>query len=299
MAVKKSKNNFKIIGATMITLFSLVTVFTATIAWFSLNKKVDGSGMKALVTDGGTRLYKITFHHIEGFEYDDNGAIIKYSFARTEDAKMTFDEEGEIINNTLEHFPMGEYNPLSTEHPMLLLFELRTQYTTVSPGDICIMGKTPVTNFLGALQNGEPVYTLGQTSDVLIQKKNTAQGINYDYYALSSAINFKCKKYSTTEYTALLSGSLSDRIDIGYNDVTLNESFVNFTNNGTKIEFEQEPVIFEAPGDRTQIKYVAMVVNYDRNAISAIYSTFLGDSTLETTYGGELHFMCDWLLEVY
>ena len=50
--MKSGKNNktLKLLGATAVTLFSLVTVFAATIAWFALNDNTNGNGLTITVT---------------------------------------------------------------------------------------------------------------------------------------------------------------------------------------------------------------------------------------------------------
>ena len=52
--MKSGKNNktFKLFAATGVTLFSLVSVFAATIAWFAMNKNADGNGLNISVARG-------------------------------------------------------------------------------------------------------------------------------------------------------------------------------------------------------------------------------------------------------
>ncbi len=48
-----SKKTVKIVSATSMAVFSLVAVFSATIAWFALNKKVDASGLVVSTGENG------------------------------------------------------------------------------------------------------------------------------------------------------------------------------------------------------------------------------------------------------
>lgn len=303
MKSKNNKKNLKIIGATSVTLFSLVTVFTATIAWFSMFQDVASGGMKIAAMDEVGRLNKI-----EIFEFDktiDKAGVPNYSFYSTPSATVF---GGSGLDE--EYFLMGDYNPLHTDHPILVLFTLKDNFVTTVANDMYIKGLTTVPGFLGETLSGSPKYPLGSSSplfrgtkdvekEVIVDGVPTTQTVTVDCYPLSSAINFKCTDYSSSEYETLLTNSTSNRIDIPTNSITLSESFVNFASSGAGITFKNNPTIYSSAGDGSQIQYVAMVVNYDGNAISAIYSTYLGNTVLDNTYGGELYFTCDWSLEVF
>ena len=288
----KSKKNIKIYGATSMVLFSLVAVFTATIAWFSLNKHVNSSGLTIHATHPSGRLNKIMVHEFEGLIIDEENDETFYSFNR--EATTIF---GTGATTTIPTFDMGEYDLLSIEHPLLIIFELRSEYTTSSTeGDLYTRGSTQTPGFLGATNaSGAPVYGLGPGTTLC----TTIDDV--DYYPLSSVVNFKCTYYSEDGYTALLNASsLDTRIDINTESIHLDQSFVNFTAGSTEIIFKQQPEIFSSPAE-VDIQYIAMVVNYDSSAISAIYSTFLGNEILESSshYDGKLNFTCDWSLEVF
>ena len=52
--MKSGKNNktLKLVGAPAVTLFSLVTVFAATVAWFAMNDNTNGNGLSVSVARG-------------------------------------------------------------------------------------------------------------------------------------------------------------------------------------------------------------------------------------------------------
>ncbi len=309
MAIKMNKKNLKIAGATSLTLFSLVATFTAVIAWFVQNHGVEASGMQIKATAEAGRLNKIEIY--EYVETLNKNGVPTYSFESTPSGSI-YGGDGSFEDS----FIMGDYNPLSTEHPVLILFTLESGFISTAENDMYIKGATTADGFLGATNaQGLPVYKLGsvESSDpagTKTLKRGTKQvPVNpdnpngpkktVDCYPLSSVINFKCTHYSSDAYTTLINNSTTDRIDIPTNSITLRQSFVNFASSGADIEFKKEPLIYSSPGGNEPIQYIAMVVNYDGNAVSAIYSTYLGDSTLEGTYGGELYFTCDWVLEVF
>lgn len=315
MTSKISKKSMKLAGATSMTLFSLVAVFTAVIAWFAQNQRIQATGLSIKASDETGRLNKIEiFEYVETLDkYDETAEkyIPNYSFKRTASGSI-FGGTGTFDGS----FFMGDYNPLSIEHPVLILFTLQGGFVSATENDMFIKGATTADGFLGATNNqGLPVYKLGSvTSEDPTGTKTLKRGTKevpvdpsnpdgakktVDCYPLSSVINFKCAHYSSTAYTTLISNSTANRIDIPTESITLRQSFVNFASSGAGIEFKKTPLIYSSPGGNEPIQYVAMVVNYDGNAVSAIYSTYLGNSTLEDTYGGTLYFTCDWVLEVF
>ena len=293
MAIK-NKRSLKIVGATFVSLFSLVTVFTATMAWFAFNTDVSGDGMQVKVTTLSGRLNYVEFHDIQKIDTETGSKI--YQFKKTAFSTITYNwETGTSSSSGSNTFVMSNYSPLVQEHPLLVVFAFDMQYTCLTDGDIYIKGITGITDFLGKVENGAPKYPLGPDSGspAYIKTKN-----GHDYYASSSIINFRSTSFTTTEYNALTS-SEKTTIDIPDSSVVTNENFVSINpNNPDDVSFNQEPTLFSAvEGDTMQ--YIVTLVNYYPEAISIIYSTYLGDSYLENTYGGNLYFACDWSLEVF
>lgn len=298
---KFSKKSLKIAAATSGTVFSLVAVFVATFAWFVARRDNSATGMRIKASEETGRLNKIELFEVISVAPKDGHP--NYSFNRTPSATMDYSWD-EDEDNSFSNFELGDYNPLSTEHPLLLVFSFNMEYISKTAGDVYIKGLSKVDDFLGETENGTPKYNLGTTSPTLRQGSKTITLEDettkvVDTYPLSSAVNFKCAHYSFDGYDALLENSADERIDINPNDLTLKECFVNFVPASSTITFKKKPTIYSSPGGDTPIYCIAMVVNYDSDAVSAIYSTYLGDSTLEGDYGGELYFTCDWSLEVF
>ena len=89
----KIKTRLKIVGATFTTIFTLATVFTATLAWFVAQGSIEASGMAVKVAVSGSanlrgvNLIKFNYHSetIGGFEVIDyldpsTGEVGKYYF---------------------------------------------------------------------------------------------------------------------------------------------------------------------------------------------------------------------------
>ena len=314
------KKNLKIAAATGMTLFSLVAVFTATIAWFVALKRVTATGIHVIASQESGRLNKVEiYEYVETLQkpvYDDDGNLVVVNGETVTAPNYSFKDEpsatifGDVL--TSKDLVMKDYNMLSTDHPLLILFTLESGFVSHVAGDMYVKGTTSADGFLGAIDsNGKPIYKLGDLGpdddpEVVKTLKNGTKSVTVngttktvDTYPLSSAVNFKCAQFSSSAYTTLISRSTNERIDLPIDSISLRQSFVNFASSGAGITFKKDPTIFSSLGDGKSIYCVAMVVNYDGNAISAIYSTYLGNTTLEDTYGGELYFTCDWSLEVF
>lgn len=295
----KNKKNIKIASATIVSLFSLATVFSATVAWFSLsNSGVTASSMEVKIKTLSGRLDYVEFHDIVTIDESTSSKV--YQFDKTAFSTIDYDWEhstASISNSDI--FVMSSYSSLVREHPLLVVFAFDTQYTSSFDGDIFIKGTTEITDFLGAKNaDGTPVYPL--VPDKTINKafiKGTPQGLAHDYYASSSVINFRSHAFTSTDYSTLLASD--ETINIADSLVDTYENFVSINpEDPDDVSFSQKPTIYAAKaGDEMQ--YIATIVNYYPEAISIIYSTYLGDSTLENTYNGDLYFACDWSLEVF
>ena len=302
MRTKSNKNNLKIAGATLVTLFSLVTVFTATIAWFSLNKTINSNGMKAIVTKLSGRLDYVEFHDISSIEGENEDKV--YHFDKDVFTTITYNYENETATyDNDDIFVMNDYTPLNQEHPLLVLFAFKLDILTEYEGDIFIRGNTGIEHFLGsATKTGDvvaPTYPLGAGSPALVKHVSNAHHNGYgdDYYASSSIVDFKYHALSSTDYATWYAG---DTLDFGYDELYQSEdrTFVNIDSDDPEdVSFNSHPYLYKSPSGVT-VKYVAIVVNYYAEAISMIYSTYIGDTLLEDTFEGDLLFACDWSMEV-
>ena len=119
----KTKTRLKIAGATITAIFSLISAFTGTMAWFANQNTVSANGMQVSVVSGvGCSLQQLslvkfkyprkTYGQFTFTDYLDvsNGAVKKYSY--NED-NSSFGEQ--VGNNWIEEEFMNVFDPVDSE----------------------------------------------------------------------------------------------------------------------------------------------------------------------------------------
>lgn len=325
------KKTVSVIAATAMSLFSLLAVFSATIAWFAMNKNVDGNGMEIGVARISGHLQNVYIHSFNSANSNQN----TYSFNKTPLASFSYSWENRRMvadQGNPSSWNMGDFTSLDKDHPLLMLFAFDKDYASTTVGDMYIKGITTVGGdslvtttvngsletsgggFLGARNaQGAPFYTLPQTQvkdaehpeSILIKRdpvyNDQGQQATYqdgtlkynDYYALSSVVTFKNQTFSNSAYETFSSGSY---LSFTRSALQSDESFTTINNATDKYVFNQTPYLYKSDGSET-VKYVALIIEYSPEAIGYIYSTYLGDSGLNK-YDSLLRFNCDWSLEV-
>lgn len=232
---------------------------------------------------------------------------------------------------------MDSYDPMNKYKPILVLAELDREYNTVNEGDVEVIARTDTTDFMGKKDNShQPKYNLGSTAPTM--KMETRDSIdyyplssvaNFRSFALSSSAyttwssttnlevnlnntmapdnNFSeadtdadsssfqqvCNIYDSTpsDFSTSKAYKVGERVT--YNDATYQchtavTSIGAWTGNTN----------WTAISSDTNVKYVAIIVDYNDAAIEYIYSAYLGDEMMEETYEYILHFLCDWVWEI-
>lgn len=312
------KKNIKIIAATSMAIFSLLACFSATYAWFTAMRQVskDADDFAVVVKTG--KLKNIYFHKFASKTIDPNTLeASSFTFNSAYDGKISYDwdtNEAHYDGDTSIDLP--DYSPLDPAHPLLMVFELDQEYSLTDAGEILISAKTDVEFFLGArTSTNAPAYNL-KTTGVYHSEENAEDPTKTDYYyALSSVVNFYCTDSASelynkvenenttlinTTYTVANLRSRDDSIAAKQDDPTAvvpDLSFTNVNNANDTISFNQEPSIYTSLAN-TSVRYISIIIDYYADAVEYIYSTYLGNEILETEFLSELHFLCDWGLEV-
>lgn len=295
MKFKLKNNKLRIVAATSVTIFSLAVAFTGVYAWFSINKAVNGNGESDNVKNITGKLKSITFHRLESkVTNPSTGLATSFSFYKNASGTINYNWSnytGTYVATTSgdTRIQLQNYTPIDQEHPVLLLFEFNSNYDT-SKDNIEITATSRTGDFLGARDaehDNAPVYNLA--TDVY-------KRIDGDpYYGLSSIAYFYKKAMSQSYYT--------DTFDNGTvytltkSELTTATRFTTVDNDAETSSFQRQITIDKETSG--SVKYIALVIDYYIDAIEFIYSTYLGDSTLESAaYDYSLNFICDWTMEV-
>lgn len=317
---RTNRNTLKIIAATSMAIFTLASVFTASFAWFLSNKieqlDSDGDNFKVAVADG--RLSKIYFHKFHD-KAMSNGELVSYSFEKDYCGSITYDwssDTGTYVpapegDTTIE---LGKYEPFDPYHPLLLVFELNNQYT-MEENEFNIRARTAIDGFLGSRNNdNSPRYNLSTNGVYIDTKTETVdqEEVTTYYYALSSIADFYCMDHTTTAFNTLKGGTyltynISDlesrdtvkaKKELDNTKTYADLAFTEVNNDEETSSFNHSPLLYTSE-ENAQVQYISVIIDYYPDAIEYIYSTYLGNTTLEDTYDGVLHFACDWRMEIY
>lgn len=296
MKFKLKNNKLRIVAATSVTIFSLAVAFTGVYAWFSINKAINGDGERNTVTNVTGKLKSVTFHRLLSKVTDSDGIATSFTFYKNASGTITYNwstSTGTYVPATSgdTRIQLDSYEPIDQEHPILLLFEFNGEYNTSLPeNNIEINATSRTGDFLGARDaehDNVPVYDLATDIYKTIDGK--------PYYGLSSIAYFYKKAMSQSAFNTFNDG-------ISY---TLTKSELTVANRFTTVDNEAETSSFQRQitidkENSGGVKYIALVIDYYIDAIEFIYSTYLGDHTLEgNTYNYSLNFICDWTMEVY
>ena len=308
-------NKLKIFAATSVTIFSLLVLFVGTFAWYEaqFNRNEDADDFKVTTIDG--KLKNIYFHNAESVVMNhETEKPVSFTFDDEYCGKISYDWDTNTATYSGDtSISLPEYNPLEHDHPLLMVFELDDVYVSSIDGDMYIRATTEVEGYLGERDaNSAPVYNL--LGNGIYRSETVGTETNY-YYALSSVVNFYCTESASELYnksdetnTTLINptftyANLRNRDqsiaakEADENAVVPDLSFTSIDNSDDTSAFTQHPSLYTSVAG-TSIKYICVIIDYYSDAIEYIYSTYLGNDTLEYTFHNELHYLCDWGLEV-
>ena len=312
-----SRRNLKIVAATAMTVFSLFAATVGAFAWFTgkLQQANQADDFKVTVTDG--RLKNIYFHNYVSKVTDTTTLKpTSYTFENSYSAYISYDW---ATNSAVYHgnpIDMEDYSPLDFSQPLLMVFELQDAYPLTLDGDITIQAKTDVEGFLGARDDANaPVYGL-TTNGYYYTEPNPEDSSKTDYYyALSSVVDFLCNDSGNELYNKN-NGENTTLINATYQVSNLRTreqskaakeadpdavvpdlAFTSINNDTDETSFKQDPSIYKSQANTT-VRYISVIIDYYSDALDYIYSTYLGDRTLEDEFDSHLEFLCDWGLEV-
>ncbi len=294
---RRRKNLINIVAMTSMCIFSLFSVFSGAVAWFSSVQNVDNTGDQFAVHTNYGKLSSVTFHHLSSKTRDaTSGDATSFIFNETASGTITYDwaNAAATFVPTTEgdtSIVLTDYEPLDKEQPLLLIFHLDQAYDT-SIDSISITAECEASGYLGEKKaDATPKYPLQDASVVYKTVGET------EYYWMSSVVQFYNLTFAddsiTYQYALDQSYATANSLPLLSN----NSSFVTANNETDACSFSASDTFYESAGSGN-VKNVGIVIDYYPDAIEYIYSTFLGNTILEDTYDGLLHFWCDWTMEV-
>lgn len=293
MKLKIKNNKLRILAATSVTIFSLAVAFTGAFAWFSINKAVNSNGADNTVQNVTGKLKSVTFHRLSSKVTDPTtGKATSFSFYKNASGTITYNwsnSTGTYVPSTSgdTRIQLDTYNPLDQEHPLLLLLEFNSEYNTANDY-IEITATSRTTDFIGGRDptTHQPVYDLHDVYKTIDDKP---------YYGLSSIAYFYKKAMSQNAYNTFNNGQV---YTLTKGDLEEAGRFTEVDNDYDTSSYSRQITIDKETSG--SVKYIALVVDYYVDAVEYIYSTFLGNSVLESqTYDYTLNFICDWAMEIY
>ena len=282
-------------------IFTLFSVFSASLAWFEMIKKVDETANNMPVSDIYGKFKQVTFHELEHKSIDEDEDDCSFSFNKTPVGTISYDWHAkEITRSGTTSISLDDYQLLDQYHPVLLLIQLQKQYTALTNGDISVSADATdsslqnAKDFLGQKvthqidENTEEIVPKYQLDDSSIYTTIS----NKNYYWMSSVSRFFAQPFDTNGFTTLSSGE--------YYNFTLGDMqeshFVNIQSSTETFTFNPEVTIYSA-NQNDNVEYIAVIIDYYPDAVESVYSTFLGNAILENA-NYELDYRCDWSMGV-
>lgn len=270
---KKFKFNPKTILMTLMSIFTLMSCFTAVFAWFTAVKISKSDADEFVVSKTNGLVKKITLHR-----YDkENSSDSAFAFFTEEAGHISFDYSKNPVGINYSEdseIRLDKYDPLDQSQPLLLVFEL---FEPTKASSINITANTTTTSFVGEVTNSE-----GNPLSSVVQFSSTA----YSSDPRGTGTNFNVTKSSLSSYTHF--------VDVEYDEY-------GFPSIDEEDGFRASNTLYKGQGD-SLVSYVAVLVDYYPDAMTCLFSTNLGnplfDMDINDPTAGIIYFDCDWKITV-
>lgn len=251
-------------------IFTLASVFSASIAWFSLMRNTAGDTNTMPVIDQDGLLRKVTFHSLNA-TYTTDSTFAFDAGNNTRGTLVMNWSTGELEGIDDVSVSLDRYDPLNQSHPLLMLFE----FNKATPGyAVEIKATTETDDFVGYIENADdnPLSSVIQHSAIYFTSAPTLTNntIQFAKSSLSEAGHFSNIAFD----------------DQGYPIIDAEHGF------------EKEQYFFKDELLQTEITHVGVVIDYYEDAMAYLYSLNLGnplfDSDATDEDAGVINFICDW-----
>lgn len=294
--MKRTGNkNLKIVAATMMTIFSLFTCFSAAAAWFIgvRNQGSDVDGFEVKTTDG--LLNRITVHPlIDDFEHafidDEYGFNIGHNFDLSEEKMSVFQmvwASDEDVKFSLK-MNMGEYELLQQTNPLLILFH----FNEAVPANEVTINATAKDDSTAYFDSDD------SKRKPLTQDENPLSAITkFSSVSFASDILPKTSAEVEEDSSSAIFPVYTSNAPAGSPNKTSNPiTFTKMTNEGVFDEYDTEATFYSST-NTTTIECIGIVIDYFSEAIDYLYYLNLGSEVISNIETG-VRFNCDWTMVI-
>ena len=243
----------------MVTIFSLASIFTGTIAWFTVNRNVDVGGMSVSVKIPEGAIDSLTVHKCDLSA--STSSVLQF------DSKPSVVATGSGSVTTASGIQMENYSTLNQTQPVLLLLTFNDGKVE---GDIEMTATSDTNSFVSAA---------------------TAQNISA--FPFSSAVTFRACAYSDTYQSFPFTNVQTTNYGNKLSFVTFTK---DNKGNITGYSYNRNLTIYDGGESATSIKYLAIILDYFPDAIDYIIKNTTYE--VFNNHNNCIDFVCDWLMEL-
>lgn len=310
----KNKSPLKIMAATSVALFSLLTVFTSTAAWFDSNRNINNEAGQMEITIAHNlkeiRIYPAeTANLAEGYEFSttpiqtitvDTGASPTNSDWQYEDSQGStqgYDSADPVTMNPQivdptdssgVHMIDDPFSPISPYHPLLMVIEYINPVVPSNTDPLAVKMHTDH-NFLTPARSSYSKESNDLPAEMVIQDDSV--------FPLSSLIHTYSYGYTDANDIPFEYALTPEQVTASKPNVSSLQhgSFASIAtkNNAPIAMFDQDPTIYTVSSGEG-ISCVAIILEYYVEVIEYIYSYYVGEEALEVNHDA----YCDWRMLV-
>ena len=251
-------------------IFTLFSVFSASIAWFEMMRNVDTTNNSMPIEQTVGALESVSVHQMNYSASTDSS----YAFYQTVYGQEMVVNWPDGTPNSYVNVPLERYDPLSGNKALLLLFKFKDN---VVDSDIQILAESTSESFVGYITN----------------KSNNP---------LSSVVKFRSIAFASAPTVT------NGNYNIPFSSLSTSSHFVNMTTDSAGYPtvdatngFVKNQTLYSGSAS-TATKYVGIVIDYYEDAMSYLFSVNLGNRLFEMDVSdptaGVIDFICDWKMVI-
>lgn len=279
--MKRKGLNLKLVAMMSVTLFSLAVLFTGTFAWFAAMRNKQLGAEDFIIKNASGSFKTLTIHELD----PDKTTEETYKFYATPTLTITMvDWDTGETDPYGDPVPFGQFSLTDEHHPLLFIFEFKTELVPSAADPVTITGITE-SSFVadGELdENDDPVIKLEHYDNPL---SSIITFYSFSYPKNNANRLTGIETYNNT--TKTFNYDVAD-LDDGGSFVRMNDSTMTYQG------FDNEAEFFHSNAD-DHIRYVAVIFDYYDIALEYIYNYYLGTPALEYE---TITFKCDWITAI-